>query len=83
MGAPKTTGKRSSYGAEIDGLLKDYCAAVHGAAERNVVRDAIKHFIAHQLRENQGIRQKFEDIRKKRIASERPDIQAVESTTKE
>lgn len=77
MSAKKTTGKRASYGAEIDGLLKDYCAAVHNVPERNVVRDAIRHFIAFQLSENSGIRATFEANRRARLAGERPELRAI------
>ena len=77
MGRPKTTGKRASYGAEIDGLLADYQAVVHNAPEREIVRDAIRHFIAYQLSQNEGIRLQYEDLRRKRLAAERTGLQVV------
>lgn len=77
MGRPKTTGKRTSYGAEIDGLLADYSAVVHRAAVREIVRDAIRHFIAHQLAHNDGMRNEFDALRRQRLAAERAGLKIV------
>ena len=77
MGRPKTTGTRASYGAEIDALLDDYRQVVHRASEKDVVRDAIKHFIAHQLSRNEGLREEFEELRRKRLAAERAGLKII------
>jgi hypothetical protein len=50
---------------------------VHKVPERNVVRDAIRHFIAFQLSENTGLRRQYEEARARRLKEERPEIHAV------
>jgi len=77
LAAKKTTGKRASYGAEIDGLLADYRAIVHQAPEREIVRDAIRHFIAHQLSHNEGLREQFDELRRKRLVAERTNLTVI------
>ena len=77
MGRQKTTGSRTSYGPEIDGMLSDYCAAVDGLPERNFVRAAIRHYIQFQIDENEGIKKRYEENRMRRLSNERPNFQVI------
>ena len=78
MVAHKTTGKRASYGPEIDGMLSDYCAAVDGLAERNLVRAAIRSYIKFMVAENKEIGARYDKFQKaRRDAADRPNLQVV------
>jgi hypothetical protein len=79
MAAHKTSGKRASYGAEIDTLLADYRAVVHQAPEREIVRDAIRHFIKARLDSNEGLKFEFDELRRKRLVGERAGLHVVAS----
>ncbi|MEI9930701.1 MAG: hypothetical protein WDM89_09155 [Rhizomicrobium sp.] len=83
MAAKKTTGKRTSYGPDIDSLLADYSAIMHRASERDIVRDAIRHFIKHQLSRNKGLEEDFNELRRKRLANERSKLQLVVDPNKD
>ncbi len=53
-----------NYDTEL--LLRAFCEASNDASMQTVVTRALKQFIAKELDENSGIRDRFDEIRRKR-----------------
>ncbi len=78
MGRPSTTGSRAGYGAEINGMLADYCQAVDGVARRDLVKAAIRHYIAYMCDGNAIIGKRYAALQKQRYpAGDKPNLQLV------
>ena len=67
----KGKGTYVELGNELDTSLRAFCDALHGAKKSHVMRDAIVEFIERELQANDGLRERYESIRKRerRISS--------------
>jgi len=61
----------------VASMLADYCAAMNGPPSLQVIRAALLAYIDKELSENPGIRKRYDEIRKARLASERDGIRLV------
>jgi hypothetical protein len=57
---------RPDLGPEIAGILEDFCIAHHHANATEVVRKAIRDFIARDLDENEGAKRAFDALQTQR-----------------
>ena len=62
-------GSRYNLGADVDGLLADYCTAMLEIDASKVMRAALKDFIARELDENSGIKKRFDAAQKERTGA--------------
>ncbi len=66
----KQTPFRPQLGEEIEGMLVDFCDAHHEANMSEVVRRAVRRFIQTDITKNDGVRDVFEALQRKRAKAE-------------
>ena len=71
VGRRQSTGARMRLGEPLRAELADYCAVVYETDEIKIIRRAVKEHIERMLLENDGIRRDYENLRHKRLSSER------------
>jgi predicted transcriptional regulator len=65
-GRPTTSGARLDLDEPLRTDLADFLAAHDDASQRTVVHRAIRDYIENDLTRNQGVRERYEEIRRGR-----------------
>ena len=71
VGKRATTGARHRLGEPLSADLADFCAINYGVDEIKVIRKAVAEHIERQLAANEGMRDQFEELRRKRLREAR------------
>ena len=67
----RTTGARLGLGEPWAGKLADFCEALYGPPEINIVRRALDTFIDKHLERETDLRKRYDAARKKRLEAEK------------
>jgi hypothetical protein len=68
---------RYRLGDPIDGELEDFCKAMLDAKQSVVIRAAVSAFIKAELDRNEGIRQRYEALRRARREKTAPNLHVI------
>jgi len=64
--SPKTQPDRYRLGEPSRTELQDFCEAMFGADQSKVIRAAVSAFISAELDRNEGVRERYEELRRAR-----------------
>jgi hypothetical protein len=59
-------GARFALGPPFDGMLADLCEAKDDASATSVIRRALAAYIESECAQNEGMRQRYEELQKRR-----------------
>lgn len=68
---------RYRLGDPVDGELADFCAAMLEAKQSAVIRAAVSAFILAELARNEGVRQRYEELRRARREKTAPNVRLI------
>lgn len=68
---------RYRLGDPVDGELADFCAAMFDAKQSSVIRAAISAFIKAELDRNEGVRERYEELRRARRERLAPNVRLI------
>lgn len=67
----KNRGTYVELGDDLDASLRALCVALNGAKKSVIIRNALRQYVQLELKSNDGVRKRYEDIRKhgRRVSS--------------
>ena len=69
---------RYRLGDPIDGELADFCMAMLEAKQSAVIRAAVSAFIKVELSRNDGVRERYEELRRLRREKAAPNVRLIQ-----
>jgi hypothetical protein len=68
---------RYRLGDPVDGELSDFCAAMLDAKQSSVIRAAVSAFIKAEIDRNEGVRERYEELRRARREKLAPNVRLI------
>jgi hypothetical protein len=68
---------RYRLGDPVDGELEDFCKAMFDAKQSVVIRAAVSAFIKEELDRNEGVRERYEALRRARREKTTPNLHII------
>ena len=69
---------RYQLGDPIDDELEDFCKAMLDAKQSAVMRAAVSVFIKAELARNEGVRERYEELRRARRERSAPNLHVIQ-----